>query len=167
MNTTVFKQKSYLPYWRALLCGILVVLSIGSLAAQSRDEPIVIGLNKEAQARLIAKLAQFVEYDRKGLYEKQYDLYLPEFARLMFIAKDKEEYAKIFRAAGKSKERMIEFRTESLWMTDDRQYGEVCLVYGIAKSITNGKIFKSRIATKVILKDGNWFFVGLWRLTPD
>src|SRR5437762_9788196 len=46
---------------------------------------------RELRPRLLERLNQFVRYSFAGEFEKQYELYLPEFAAKMFAAKNKKE----------------------------------------------------------------------------
>jgi hypothetical protein len=94
-------------------------------------------------------------------------LYLPEFAAKMFTAKYKREFADLLRDAGGFDEVMLEFKPKSIYETDDRTYGNVYHVFGLARTTQGGMIVESHRTTQLVMKDKELYFVDLFRLIPQ
>src|SRR5262245_29976199 len=127
------------------------------------------GVPNEARASLLERLREFVEYSRSQQYKKQYKLYLPEFARETFRAKTEKqfvEFTKLVRGAGTPGESLIEFKPEWIYMQPDRTYGEVCKIVGVAKTDDGGNIVESHRTTRLVLRQGRWYFVDRFNLIP-
>lgn len=123
-------------------------------------------LPKEQRPRLREMLSRFVEYSRTAQFEKQYELYLPDFAAKRFSVKDKHEYAGLTRSHG-DRETYIDFQLLSVGSNEDKDYGKIYEVFGLAKTLQGGKAVESYQSTQVILKDGEWYFVSFFRLLPQ
>jgi hypothetical protein len=124
---------------------------------------------KQARAPLLERLNEYIECSRSQQYEKQYMLYLPEFARERFMAKTAKQFVVftgLLRGAGTPGETLIEFKPESIYMVPDTTYGEVCDIFGIAKTDDDGNIVESHRTTRLVLRDGQWYFVDLFRPIP-
>src|SRR5215467_6144696 len=123
-------------------------------------------LPKEARASLLKRLNEFVECSRAQQYEKQYKLYLAEAAQSMFPVKNAKEFAefvKLVRGAGTPGEVLIEFNPQSIYIQPDKTYGEVCKISGIAKTDDDGNIVETDRRVRLVLRDGQWYFVDLFR----
>jgi hypothetical protein len=123
-------------------------------------------LPKELRPRLLQRLNQFVEYSLARQFEKQYQLYFPEFALEMFPVKNKREFGVWALSSGAFEETWIEFKPKSITETEDKTYGKVYEVFGRAKTSEGGKTVESYRRTRVITKDGEWYFVDLFWLIP-
>lgn len=124
-------------------------------------------LPKELRPRLLERLNQYAEYSFTMQYEKQYELYLPEFAAKMFLAKNKNEFGNWVRSSGAFKERWIEFKPKSITETNDKNYGKVYEVFGLVRVMEeNGNIVESYQKTRIKLIGKEWYFVDLFWLIP-
>lgn len=128
---------------------------------------------KELRARLLARLNQFVGYSIARQYEQQYELYLPEFALKMFTAKNKREFSErrssgaFNEIVGAFNETLIGFKPSSVYETEDKTYGTVYEVFGLAKTSDGNKTVEGYRTTHVILKNKEWYFVDLFWLIPQ
>ncbi len=121
---------------------------------------------RELRPRLLERLNQFVRYSFAGEYEKQYELYLPEFAAKMFAAKNKQEFAKWVRRSGGFMETWIEFKPRSIYEVEDETYRKRYDVFGLAKTSDGGRVLESYRRTRMVLKGGEFYFVDLFNLMP-
>jgi hypothetical protein len=124
---------------------------------------------KEARSALLDRLNEFVSYSRSRQYEEQYKMYLPEFTRMMFTAKNAAQFAEFTRLSsgvGTPGEALIEFKPQSIFMWPDTAYGEVCEILGRAKTDDNGNVGESYRTTRLVLRKGHWYFVDFFRLIP-
>ena len=121
---------------------------------------------RELRPQLLERLSQFVRYSFAGEYEKQYELYLPEFAAKMFPAKNKREFAKWVRKSGAFAETWLEFKPKSIDEMEDETYGKRYDVFGLAKTSDAGKVVESYRRTRMVLKGGEFYFVDLFNLMP-
>lgn len=120
----------------------------------------------ELRSRLLERLNQFVRCSIAGLYENQYELYLPEFAAKMFPAKNKREFAEWVRNSGAFKETWIEFKPRSIYVGEDKTYGKLYDIFGLAKTSDGGRVVESYRTTRMVSKGGELYFVDLFNLTP-
>ena len=135
--------------------------------AQSNDKLKFTNLPDKLQALLIKRLNEFVESDRTRQYERQYEMYMPKFAKRFFIAKDKDDYARIFRAEGDSRERMTAFQPTTFVMTKDSNLGDFCLIYGVRTNEKGNETYQSHVSTRAVLRNGKWYFADFWHLVPE
>jgi hypothetical protein len=120
---------------------------------------------KELRSRLLERLNQFVEYSLKRQYENKFELYLPDFAARFLGTTNKHEFVMKNNAGGFDDE-LAGFRPTDVSETKDEAYGKAYEVYGLAKTSENGKIVESHRNIRMILKDGEWYFIGFFRLLP-
>jgi hypothetical protein len=158
--------------FRQILCSVILIgafllLTTTPSATQTQENVKVFRISETLKVKLIKRIHQFIEYDRTRQYEKLYELHLPDFAHKMFIAKNKEEYARIIRESGEPYEMLIGFVPMEFAMLSDTEYGEACRIYGLAKHRIGGKEEESYRISWAIIKDGEWYFVDFWELLPD
>lgn len=121
---------------------------------------------RELRPRLLERLNEYIRYSSGRQYERQYELFLPEFAAKMFTAKNKEEFGRLVRKSGGFEDIFVEFNPESITETEDKSFGKVYEVFGLAKTSDGGMVVESYRRTRVALKNGDWFFVDLFRGIP-
>ena len=139
------------------------------LKCPNYDDPIVPGhLSKELVERLRERLTQFIEYARNLDYEKLYDLYLPEFARLMFNASNRGEFGKAgLEGLGGVTEYWVDVRLNIIMTVDhDKRWGKAYDISVFAKTVEQGEIIESMRATRAVIRNGQWYFVDVFRLAP-
>jgi len=120
----------------------------------------------ELRKRLLARLNQYVECSLARDFEKQYELYLPEFSAKMFPAKTKREFADWARRSGAFNEMWLEFKPQSIDETDDKTYGKLYEVFGLARTLREGMVVKSYRKTQLVMKGKELYFVDLFQLVP-
>ena len=127
---------------------------------------------KELRHRILQRLDQFVNYSLGREYEKQYLLFLPEVAAKMFPGKNAQEFGEWARNSGDSgnpgdlHELFVEFKPSSITESEDKTYGKVYEVFGLAVTSTGGKTLQSSRTTEVVMKNNVLYFVDLFRLIP-
>jgi hypothetical protein len=122
---------------------------------------------RELRVRLLETLNRFVHFGFTGQYEEQYKMYLPEFAAKMFPSKNGRQFAEwVRRSSGVFDQIFVEFKPRSITDSDDKTYGTVYEVYGIAKASDGEKTIESHRTTKLVLKRGEFYFIELFRLMP-
>jgi hypothetical protein len=121
---------------------------------------------EESRGRLLGRLSEFVQYSRSMQYEKLYELYLPEFALKAFPAKNANQFAKWARSSGGLVAALTEFRPETITRIDDTTSGTTYLIAGHATTTQEGKRMDSYRRTRLLLRNGEWYFVDLFNLIP-
>ena len=124
---------------------------------------------KDVRVSLLENLRNFVEYHRTYDYEKQYKMYLPEFAAKMIGAKDEKEFAEWMRGSNGDPYlggTMQEFKVKSVITIKDETYGKAYEVYGLAKTLDEGKRGESYRKTRLVLRQGRWYFISRFELLP-
>ncbi|HEU4388651.1 MAG TPA: hypothetical protein VFV34_12695 [Blastocatellia bacterium] len=134
------------------------------------DDPVVPGdLAKELVERLRERLNQFTEFARNLEAEKLYDLYLPEFARLRFNARSRGEFGRLGLAPDLDgiTEYWVDARLSLvLTVENDKRWGKAYDISVIARTIEQGEIVESIRTTRAVIRNGQWYFVDLFRLAP-
>lgn len=123
-------------------------------------------LPKELRPRLLQKLNEFVQCSVAGNYEKQYSLYEPNFRAKWFGVKTARAFAELVHQSPEAVESLIEFKPVSISEEDDKTYGKVYEVYGITKEIVSKQVVAGHRQTRLILRDGEFYFIDQFRTLP-
>lgn len=109
---------------------------------------------------------KYIKYSAARQYENQYELFWPEFAAKMFGVKNKKEFLRLVRKSGGFEDVFIEFKPKSITVQEDKTYGKVYEVFGLARAWHDARVLESYRTTRMVLKGGELYFVDLFNLIP-
>lgn len=121
---------------------------------------------RELRPRFLDRLKQYIQYSAARQYENQYELFWREFAAKMFGVENKKEFLRLVRKSGGFEDVFIEFKPKSITVQEDKTYGEVYDVFGLARAWHDARVLESYRTTRMVLKGGELYFVDLFNLIP-